>query len=242
MRILLSSIAFLLVLGPAVPAAAQDHVAETTASVPALQEYHTVVFSLWHTAWPNKDTDLMAKLLPDIEKGAASVTAAPLPGILRDKKPAWDAGVRKLNAAVTAYKAAVESADNEKLLAAAEQLHKEYEGLVRVIRPVLKEIEAFHTVLYSLYHYYWPEGNLPKIRESAEALNERMCGLDTTLLPKRIESKTKTFTAARIRLAHAVQDLRELVMREPAPPTAEELKTAVTGLHNRYQELEKVFE
>ncbi len=242
MRILVSCIALFLALVPGVPLAAQDHSAETIANVPALQDYHTVIFSLWHTAWPNKDTGLMAKLLPDIEKGAASVAAATLPGILRDKKPAWDAGVQKLGAAVAAYKGAVDAQDREKLLAAAEQLHKEYEGLVRIIRPVLKEIDAFHSVLYMLYHYDWPEGNLTRIRESAEALSVKMSGLDTAALPKRLEAKTQTFSTARANLGSAVKGLRELVTRDSGEPTAEELKAAVTRLHNSYLALEKVFD
>src|SRR5512147_872850 len=156
MQAQITGIVLLLALLPAAPVAAQDHSAEITATVPALQEYHTVIFSLWHTAWPKKDTAMMAKLLPDIEKGAAAVTAAALPGILRDKKPAWDAGVRKLGAVVEAYRGAVEAQDRDRLLDAAEQLHRQYEALVRIIRPVLKEIDAFHSALYMLYHYYWP--------------------------------------------------------------------------------------
>ncbi len=231
-----------LLLALASPLTAQDHSAELSASVPALQKYHTVIFSLWHTAWPNKDTAMMARLLPDLEKGAAAVTAAPLPGILRDKKPAWDTGIAKLNAALAAYRNAVETREREKLLAAAEDLHRQYEGLVRVVRPVLKELEAFHSVLYMLYHYYWPEGNLPRIRESAAALTEKMAGLDSAALPKRLESKTAAFTNARASLDRAVRTLQGLLAREPGTPAAEDLRTAVTGLHNSYQTLEKVFD
>jgi hypothetical protein len=239
---LITRCVLLLTLALGAPLAAQEHGPEITANVPALQEFHTVIFSLWHTAWPKNDTDMMTRLLPDIEKGAAAVSAAALPGILRDKKPAWDAGIQKLGEAVTAYRSAVEAQDNEKLLAAAEQLHARYEGLVRVIRPVLKEIDAFHTVLYMLYHYYWPENNMPRIRESMGALTEKMAALDTVVLPKRLEAKSQTFTAARTKLGNAVKALRELVAPEYDVPTAEDLKAAVTRLHNGYLALEKVFE
>ncbi len=232
----------LLLLALASPLAAQDHGTELSASVPALQKYHTVIFSLWHTAWPNKDTAMMAGLLPDLEKGAAALSAASLPGILRDKKPAWDAGIGKLTTALAAYRNAVEAHETEKLLAAAEDLHRQYEGLVRVVRPALKELEAFHSVLYMLYHYYWPEGDSTKIRESAAALTEKMAGLDSAVLPKRLEAKTGTFTAARANLGRAVRNLQELVTRVPGTPSTEDLRTAVTGLHNSYQALEKVFD
>ena len=241
MRILIP-VTLLLLLLPAAPLAAQVHNAETTASVPALQKYHTVIFSLWHTAWPKKDTAMMARLLPDLEQGAAAVAAAPLPGILRDKKPAWDAGIGKLNSALATYRSAVEAREMDRLLAAAEELHRQYEGLVRVIRPVLKELEAFHSVLYLLYHYYWPEGDLPRIRESAGALTERMAGLDSAVLPKRLAPKTESFTAARANLGRSVRSLRDLFARESDTPSAEELRSAVTSLHTSYQALEKIFD
>ncbi len=242
MRILTTCLALLLTLAPVAPLAAQDHSAEIRATVPALQEYHTVIFPLGHTAWPNKDTAMMAKLLPDIEKGADSIRAAVLPGILREKKPAWEAGVRNLDTAVAAYRSAVKAQDTEKLLAAAERLHSRYEALVRVIRPALKEIEAFHSVLYLLYHYYWPEGDLPRIRESARALTETMSGLNKAVLPRRLEAKAETFTMARTNLGSAVQSLHALVMRESGTPSADELKAAVTRLHTSYLALEKVFD
>ena len=69
---------------------------------------------------PRKTPRMLQKLLPDVEKGIASVAAAPLPGILRDKKDAWDEGVRKLQSAGADYKAAAIAKDDAKLLAAAE--------------------------------------------------------------------------------------------------------------------------
>jgi hypothetical protein len=231
-----------LLLALASPLVAQEHDEETRAAVPALQKYHAVIYPLWHTAWPAKDTAMMAKLLPDIEKGAAAVKAASLPGILRDKKAAWDGGVGKLDDAVTAYRSAVEAGDREKLLAAAEALHARYEGLVRIVRPVLKELDAFHTTLYMLYHYYWPENNLAKIRESAAALGEKMAALDTAALPKRLEPKTAAFTAGREKLGKAVRGLQEIVSPSYDDPSPADLKSAVTWLHTCYQDLERVFD
>jgi hypothetical protein len=235
-------IALLLAFLPGASLTAQEKSAETTANVPALQEFHTVIFSLWHTAWPKKDVDMMTKLLPDIEKGAAAVRAAALPGILRDRKPEWESGVQKLDEAVTAYRVAVKAKENQRLLAAAEQLHMRYEGLVRVIRPPFKEIEAFHSVLYMLYHKYWPENNLPRIRESAKALTEKMAALDTAALPKRLESKKTAFLTARVKLGNAVRGLQEMVGTTYDAPAPGDLKAAITKLHDCYQQLEKVFD
>jgi hypothetical protein len=242
MRILATCIALLLARAPVTPLGAQDHSAEIRSTVPALQAYHAVIFPLWHTAWPNKDTAMMARLLPDVIRGADSIRGATLPGILRDKKPAWEAGVRKLDTTVTAYRIAVEAQNRENLMAAAEQLHSRYEALVRIVRPVLKEIEAFHSVLYMLYHYYWPDGDMPNIRQSALALNEKMSGLDSAALPKRLETRSETFARARADLRRAVQSLQDLVIRKSGTPSAEDLKAAVTRVHNHYQALEKAFD
>ena len=62
-------------------------------SVPALDAMHEVIMPMWHEAWPNKDYKALAALVPDIEKHVAAISKAELPGILRDKKAAWEAGV-----------------------------------------------------------------------------------------------------------------------------------------------------
>ena len=135
-------------------------------SVPALDAMHEVIMPLWHDAWPNKDVKAMAAMLPDIEKHMAAVNKAELPPLLRDKQAAWVAGLDDLKQTVTAYKAAVTAGDNEALLKAAEKLHTQYEGLVKIVRPVLKEMEDFHASLYVLYHYQMSPFQLAKASES----------------------------------------------------------------------------
>lgn len=68
--------------------------AEATASVPALDSFHEVIFKIWHEAWPKKDAAMMQRLLPEVEKGISEVASAQLPGILREKKAAWEEGVK----------------------------------------------------------------------------------------------------------------------------------------------------
>jgi len=95
---------------------AKDRTAETSATVPALRKFHTVIFKIWHTAWPNKDSDMLAALFPEVEKGVAEVTQAELPGILRDKQMAWKKGVEKLQEIAKEYKVAIEAKQNQPLL------------------------------------------------------------------------------------------------------------------------------
>ena len=81
---------------------APDLPADATANVPALEDFHTVIMEIWHEAWPKKDTSALRKLQPDVEKGVSGVAAAPLPGILREKKRAWDENVAELKAKMAA--------------------------------------------------------------------------------------------------------------------------------------------
>jgi hypothetical protein len=211
--------------------------AETVASVPALDAFHEVIFKIWHEAWPKKDTAMLQKLLPDVEKGIASVAAAPLPGILRDKKNAWDEGVRKLQSAAADYKAAAAAKDDSKLLAAAEALHSRFEGLMRTIRPALKELDEFHAVLYMLYHHYLPKYDLENIRKSAAELKQKMANLNEAQLPERLSGKDYDFQVARGLLSQSVAALESGIQSSDEKT----IKDAVEAVHSNYQALEKIF-
>lgn len=215
-----------------------DHAAEVKAQVPELRTFHTVIYEIWHGAWPKKDTAQLAALLPKVEAGVKSVAAAELPGILRDRKAAWNQNVAALQAIAADYKGAVEKKDQQKLLDAAEKLHSQYEKLVRVIRPALPELEDFHTVLYMLYHYYMPGDLLEQMKSSATALKEKMAVLDKAVLPERLKSKEPVFTTTRQNLSSSVDALAAT-----APSNdLKKIKSAVVKVHTDYQALEKVFE
>ncbi len=211
---------------------------ELSANVPALTEFHKVIYKIWHTAWPNRDYNMLTALLPEIEKGTASIVSAELPGILRDKKPAWEKKVEELRTIVQEYKTAVEAKQKQPLLDAAENLHAQYEALVRVIRPPLKQLEEFHAVLYMIYHYYMPEESLDKIKGSVESLREKMAALNRVTLPTRFKGKEASFNAARKELEEAVAGLgAALSSNDPG-----KIRNAVETLHGRYLTLAAVFE
>lgn len=217
---------------------AQEISKETVANVPALTEFHKVIYKIWHTAWPNKDNDMLTALLPEIEKGAAAVVGAELPGILRDKKAAWDKGIGELQSIVKEYRAAAEAKQKQRLLDAAEKLHAQYETLVRVIRPPLMQLEDFHAVLYMIYHHYMPGEALDKIKASVEPLREKMAALNKATLPARFKGKEASFTAARKDLDKAVTELGAAVGSNDQG----KIKTAIETMHDRYVTLAAVLE
>ena len=216
----------------------KDITAETSATVPALRDFHSVIYKIWHTAWPKKDYDMLAALLPEIERGVAVVTSAELPGILREKKTAWTQEVEKLQGILKEYKATVEAKQKQPLLDAAEKLHAQYEALVRVIRPPLKELDEFHVVLYKLYHYYMPQESLTQVKASAEQLQEKMTLLNKVILPLRFKVKEGSFKTARAQLDRSVSELGTAV----ASNDSGIIKAAVETMHSRYEALAQTLE
>lgn len=212
--------------------------AELKAEVPELFEFHDVIYKIWHNAWPEKDIDMLVELLPEVEQGSKKVINAELPGILRDKKQAWQENIEKFKEAVEEYKLATSPLDSQRLLNAAENLHSQFEKLVRIIRPVIKEIDEFHKVLYMLYHYYMPEGNVEKVKSSIKELKEKMDILNKAVLPERRKSKEKEFNTARKKLSKSVDDLVKSIKKYDHKKVSKKIEI----MHSNYQALEKVFE
>ena len=224
----------------AAPVPAQEKAVnpETESSVPALDAFHEIIYPIWHTAYPEKDYAALKGFAPRVDELAAAIYAAPLPGILRDKEAKWRSGVDELRRAVEAYDAAAVGEDGEALLKAAENLHMRYEMLVRTIRPVLPEIDAFHKILYVVYHTYLPDKSWADVRKAAPELEAKARAIAGARLPKRLEARTADFEAASSELLKAASELAGL-----GPDAASaSLAAAVERLHTRYQAVEKVFD
>lgn len=212
---------------------------EVNSEVKELAEFHDVIYQIWHTAWPEKNIKMLNDLLPDVEKAYAKVKAAKLPGILRDKQGKWDEGLKKFSASVAAYKDAAGKDNAQAFLDAAEKMHADYEGLVRIVKPVLKEVDAFHQELYMIYHYYSPNFELEKIKSSAVVLKAKMDEMMNAKLSKRLEPRQEKFDAARKGLMESVVKLNEVVANSKDKKV---ITDAVDGMHTKYSELEKVFD
>jgi hypothetical protein len=235
--LIFAALAFTLV-GSGISQYGQQRPADATADVPALSSFHEVIFKIWHEAWPKKDAAMLRQLLPEVEKGISQVVSAPLPGILREKKASWEAGVKKLQAVGLEYKTAAMGKDDPALLAAAEKLHSQFEGLMRTIRPALDELDEFHAVLYMLYHHYLPKYDIQNIRTSAAELKQKMAALNSAGLPERLKQKEPEFQAARTRLSASVDALEASLKANQE----QKIKEAVNTLHSNYQALDRIFE
>ncbi|HET9950287.1 MAG TPA: hypothetical protein VFS09_00695 [Candidatus Eisenbacteria bacterium] len=204
---------------------------ETRAQVPALDEFHHVIRVIWHEAWPAKDAAKLRELLPEVEKGAKAIVDAKLPGILREKQGAWDEQVKTLQSVVALYAGAAAGADDKALLDAAEKLHAQYEAMVRLIRPPLPELEAFHVVLYQLYHSDLPAGDVKAMRATIDRMKDPLAALESAKLPEAwSKEQADRFDNARTKLVEATKELNKAAPKADAKA----LKAPIEKVHDRY--------
>jgi hypothetical protein len=211
---------------------------ETESSVPELFALHEIIYPLWHSAYPEKDFDALRNFTAEINAHAEKINNAKLPGILRDKETKWKAGLEELNKAVEEYNRAATEKNNQALLNAAEALHSAFEKLVRTIRPVLKEVDDFHKVLYVVYHKYLPNQQFDEITSASTDLLLKAEAITKAALPSRLESKTESFAAASQELYQASKILADACLSGDK----EAVEQAVDNLHSKYQYLEKIFD
>jgi hypothetical protein len=211
---------------------------DTVWQVPQLEAFHEVIYPIWHTAYPAKDYDALKKMVDEVNAKAQDVYSATLPGIQREKQLKWNEGIMQFRSAVDDYNKYSATDENENLLKAAENLHSKYEMLVRIIRPVLKEMDEFHKTLYVVYHDYLPNKNYEMLGKVTEDLIKKAEAITRAKLPARIETKKDTFNLAAAELLTSTQDLKKRVKSK----NKVSIDAAVENMHKKYQNLEVIFE
>jgi hypothetical protein len=211
---------------------------ELTAQVAELDAIHEVMVPMWHEAFPARDFAAIRASVPEFQPLLTALDLAALPGILQDKQGQWDEGKARLLQSFQELKAAAEAGDQDAMLGSAEAFHMNYEGMVRIIRPVVPELDAFHQHLYGLYHYYGPGYDLEKIRQATDAMAAAIPPLQAAQLPSRLEDRQPDFEARVRELGDRVTAL--LVVLEN--PSRAEVEEAVEAVHTAYQSVEDIFD
>ncbi len=210
---------------------------ETESRVAELENFHDIIYPIWHTAYPEKDYAALKGYVKEVNELASSIYKAKLPGILRDKKQKWDEGVNLFKTSVDEFNKQAEGKDNEALLKAAENLHTKYELLVKIIRPVLKEVDHFHKLLYLIYHTYLPDKNYEKIISVSPDLAERALAITKAELPKRFEDKKEKINSA----ANELLTAANLLSKIKKDSEGKVIEAGVEKVHAKYQKLEDIF-
>ena len=217
----------------------EQHSSEINSSVPELFDFHEVIYPIWHTAYPEKKYSMLKELLPDVNSGAEKIYSAVLPGILRDKQTEWEEGVIKFRSSVERYNKAMQGTDESEMLKSAEELHSDYEMLVRIIKPVTKEVDEFHKVLYMIYHHYWPNKNREELALAVDDLEVRANELNSCVLPKWASEKSDEFKEQSQKLYDSAKQLKVL---KDAGADDSEIEKAIENVHSNYVDLEKLFD
>ncbi|MFH1176026.1 MAG: hypothetical protein V1750_01370, partial [Acidobacteriota bacterium] len=139
---------------------------------------------------------------------------------------------------LAAYEQAAASGQEQGLLDAVEELHARFEALVRVVRPKMKELEAYHVVLYQIYHKLAPNKEIDKLREASGELVAACATLAAAPIPKRFASKSELLAGAFAGLCQASRDLQTA----SAGGDLGVIEKAVLDVHTLYQLTEQVFE
>lgn len=211
---------------------------EISGNVPELMEFHNVIYEIWHDAYPKKDITALKSYVNDVNSYAEKVYDAKLPGILRDKETKWQAGLEELRKAVDDYNISAGGSNDEQMLNAAENLHSKFEMMIRIIKPVLKEVDEFHKVLYVVYHKYLPEKNYDAIKSVSGDLKSKAEAIVNAKPNKKVESRLEQFKTAAEDLLNAVNQLAEICKGNDNT----QIENGVEEMHTKYQALEAVFD
>jgi|WetSurSiteA1Bulk_404760.scaffolds.fasta_scaffold00300_10 hypothetical protein len=214
---------------------------EITSRVPELTDFHDIIYPMWHNAYPAKDIKTLREYVPQIKVSMEAINNAVLPGILKDKEADWKGQLKEFNTAAENYYKAAEGNDDEAMLVAAEKLHFQYEMMIRVIRPVLKEIDDYHQTLYIIYHKLYPDKQYDEIAKMMDNLVEKAGAIaqyPPDKLKKRLGENFAKFEPASKELYDATVALK-YALNGTDPLKKDE---AVQHMHTMYQNLESVFE
>lgn len=217
----------------------ENHSSEINSSVQELSDFHEVVYPLWHTAYPNKDYAMFKQLLPDVKAGVEKINSAVLPGILRDKESEWKKGLEKLNKSEREYSKSCEENNEAGMLSSAEELHSNFEMLVRIVKPVTKEVDEFHKVLYMIYHHYGPNKNTEELGKAIDDLYKRADELKNCVLPKWASDKKDNFTKTADELFNSTKELKDL---KDSKSDEKSINAGIEKVHTNYQKLEVLFD
>jgi methyl-accepting chemotaxis protein len=200
-------------------------------------EIHEVIYQMYHTGLPQKNIKYLYSLNSVIEKDYEILKKSELPGILIDKKLKWDKALSKLGIFIDLYRIACMKKDSVSLLHAAEKLHTQFEAIVKITKPALKETEAFHKNLYILHNMCTSQYDYEKIKISASALKEKISDLNKAQLPVRLKKRQDEFNKVMMGLISSVEKLDQIV-KESNNKAA--IRSAVDVVYSNYHALAKL--
>jgi len=102
----------------------------------------------------------------------------------------------------------------------------------------MAELDAYHQVLYRIYHYDGPNKDLASLRTHADELVARSAALRAAAVPKRFASKEAQLREGFAALGAATAELKTAA----AGGEGKALDAAIEKVHTRYQACETMFD
>jgi hypothetical protein len=105
---------------------------DVRAEVPALGDFHVVLYGLYHHDLPSNDLAAMRSSVDKLKEPMAALNAASLPERLGAKQKEFDAARKKLSVAVDRLAAKARTNNREGSKKAIEEMHGRYQALAAV--------------------------------------------------------------------------------------------------------------
>lgn len=211
---------------------------EITSNVPELSEFHDVIYVIWHEAYPAKDIAALKGMVDKIKPYMEKINNAKLPGIMQDKNAKWQEGLKVLNASAESYYKIAEGSDDQAMLDAAEKLHADYEMMVRILRPVNKEVDSYHKDLYVIFHKFYPTKDYKSIEGLIDGMITKAEACINSKLPKRLEAKADEYQKLTKELVEKTVALKNALKTNDGTV----IDKAIDDMHSKYQDVEKLFD
>jgi vacuolar-type H+-ATPase subunit H len=231
-------IALCLLAGSTIKKNAETDDLQTIANIPALDSLHESIYKLWHDAYPKKDYALIKNILPKLSISVSKLSESALPEILHSKQAKWDNEIKNLQNNLSTLQKAVNEDNKESILKTVESLHSSYEKLVRIIRPVLSELESFHEELYKVYHSYMPDNDIEKIKTIIPTMKMKIGLLKQARLPQNLADRQNKFDEAVSKLENSLNELENFAKTN----SKEKIQPAVDKLHSDYQSIDALLQ
>ena len=206
--------------------------------VEGLREFHEVLFPVWHEFLPNGDYESIRKAVPEFKKSIEIVKKAELPLYYQHVKEEFEKKREALVLSIERLDSVAQTKDDKKLEEAVEDMHTAFEQMARVLAPRMKEIEAFHLVLYPLWHEAMPNKDYQAIKASIPSLESKMDALMKAEIPEDFKDIETPIIEKREALGKAVEDLANVCRQNQD----EEIINKLTQMHESYRALDEVFE
>ncbi len=203
----------------------------------AMEDFHSVLYPMWHEAYPKKDFKAIREQVPMFKQKLMALIVIPAPDNMEEeKRQDFLTKRQELAFYVDQYsKAAADTVDST-LAKAFEQMHWGYEELDKVFMVEIKQLDKFHETLYFLWHKALPAEDYKAVKNTVPVLKAEMDSLMAFQLPASCQHIKADFEAKRTALKDAVYQLADVCQKG----TNKQIDDALTLMHERFMELNMV--